>query len=351
MRLSVVCVHYHTPELVGPAIEAVRISARRLLWEIEVFVVDNGSTAEGREILESLADVRVLDVGRNLGYGGGANHGFSRSSGDFLMVMNPDVIVDEGCLEALAATLRAGAGCVGPRFLWDERGELLMPPSDARGFSDELTRALSGRGGRWERRARHRWRRSARRHWQAEAPLRSALLSGALLMLRREAWELVGPFDEEFRLYFEETDWLRRAQQRQVELRYVPSARAVHFYDQSASGESRAQQWFAQSAKRFRRKTYGAAGARLLSAAEKFGGTAGSVACEQRSLPSDRNSGWLEVSPSPRGFPAVGAHFPEGLDPAWRLPADVRARHPELALTGRWVSDDDAESAPFCIPG
>lgn len=355
MRLSVVCVHYHTPELVAPALEAVRLSARRAQLEVELFVVDNGSTSAGRRALDALPDVQTLDVGRNLGYGGGANHGFSRSSGDLLLLMNPDVVVDRDCIGSLAAVLRAGAGCVGPRFTWDQAGELFMPPADARGFADEMTRAWAHRGGRWERQARERWRRHAQRHWRAETALESEHLSGALLLMRREAWKRVGPFDEEFRLYFEETDWLRRARGLGVELRYVANAQGVHFYDQSASGEPLAREWFEQSAARFREKSFGAMRARLLSAVEARSARRTKDALRPSSAEPPPEAGqpaWLEISPSERGFPAVGSFFPHGRDPDWQLPPDVRQRHPELELTGRWVRESDGvESPPFEVAG
>ena len=149
--------------------------------------------------------------------------------------MNPDVLVLPGCLPALLAALRAGAAVAGPRFYWDRGRRLLLPPAELRTRREELLRLLAGKRGGWAARARRRWRRHARRHWEAREPLPSHALSGSLLALRRSAWEAVGPFDEGFRLFFEETDWLLRARRQGLAGRYVPAAEAVHLYSQSAA--------------------------------------------------------------------------------------------------------------------
>ena len=60
----------------------------------------------------------VLDPGRNLGYAGGVNLGVRETSADHVVVMNPDVWVQEGCIGSLIAALGA-AEVVGPRFSWD----------------------------------------------------------------------------------------------------------------------------------------------------------------------------------------------------------------------------------------
>lgn len=348
VRLSVVCVHHHTPELVGPAAAAVRVAAQRAGFDLDFVVVDNGSDEAGRRLLEQVPGSRVLDRGCNLGYAGGANFGISRSHGEVLAVMNPDVLLSPDCLSVLREGLQAGAGCVGPAFTWDEGGTLLMPPAEQRRFADEVQRALSGWSSGREQAARRRWRRHAQRHWLAAAGLRSEALSGAFLMFRRDAWQRVGTFDEAFKLYFEETDWLLRARNLGVESRYMPSARAVHFFDQSASNEARSPTWFAESAVRFREKAYGRARALLIAGLERRRRT---VAPALGRLSQHRSAGaeWLELSPDPRGFPAVGRLFEHGVPHDWQLPSVVRDRHPNLVLHGRVVSMDGAEKISFVL--
>src|SRR5688572_13636248 len=124
MRLAVILVHYHTPELVEAAVEALRADTSGL--EVEWLLVDNGSDEAGRAILERLP-VQRIDPGSNLGYAGGVNLGVARSRAELILLMNPDVIVLPGCVPALLDSLRDGAAVAGPRFYWDRTRRLVQP--------------------------------------------------------------------------------------------------------------------------------------------------------------------------------------------------------------------------------
>jgi N-acetylglucosaminyl-diphospho-decaprenol L-rhamnosyltransferase len=329
MRLAVILVHYHTPELAVAGVEALRADTSGL--DVEWLLVDNGSDEAGRTLLEGLP-VERIDPGENLGYAGGVNLGVARSKAELILLMNPDVIVLPGCVPALVDSLRDGAAVAGPRFYWDRGRRLVQPPSEVRTRRAELAGLLAGKSPSWASRARRRWRRHARRHWEAEVPLPSHSLSGSLLALRRSAWEEIGPFDAGFRLYFEETDWLLRAKRRGLPGRYVPRAEAVHLYSRSADREPRAQQWFEESADLFRRRHYGSWFVGVLQGLDRRLSRNGSIPLsrvppEGLKLPAEPSSYplWVEVSPNPVGFPAAAELIPEPAG-VWRLPAEIEAR-------------------------
>ncbi|MFP5286069.1 MAG: glycosyltransferase family 2 protein [Thermoanaerobaculia bacterium] len=356
MRLAVILVHYHTPELVAAALDALRADVAGTGLEMEWLLVDNGSDAAGRALLESLP-VERIDPGTNLGYAGGVNLGVARSTAELVLLMNPDVIVLPGCVPALVKSLMDGAAVAGPRFYWDRSRRLVQPPSEIRARRQELLSLLAGKSERWAARARHRWRRHARRHWQASEPLPSHALSGSLLALRRQAWEEVGPFDEGFRLYFEETDWLLRAKRRGLPARYVPGAEAVHLYGRSADLEPRAPQWFEESARRFRSRHYGDWFVGLLEGIDRRwprGREAPlppvppdglDLSQEPSSFPL-----WIEVSPNPAGFPAAAEVLPQPPGGAWSLPAEIAGRILSGALTVQVTDRSGRELARFVLP-
>ena len=334
MRVAVILVHYHTPELAADAVEALRADLAGI--ESELLVVDNGSDAAGRALLESLP-ARRIDPGSNLGYAGGVNLGVARSTAsdpaDIVIVMNPDVLVFPGCVPALLDRLRAGAAVAGPAFFWDRGRRMILPPAEERTRRGEMLALLAAHSEGWAARARRRWRRHARKHWEARAPLASYALSGSLLAIRRDAWEQVGPFDEGFRLFFEETDWLLRARRKGLRSEYVPGAEAVHLYSQSAAREPRSQQWFEESARRFRRLHYGGWFARgVESLYRRLPGSPGPglPALTERGLDLPREAAyplWVEVSPTPAGFPATAERIdaPSGV---WTLPEEIAERMP-----------------------
>jgi len=357
MRLAVILVHYHTPELAAAAVAALRRDTARagIDGDVEWLLIDNGSDEPGRALLESLP-VRRIDPGANLGYAGAVNLGVARSTAEVVLLMNPDVLVLPGCVPALLQALDEGAAVAGPRFWWDSGRRLLLPPAERRSRWDELAALFARRGGGWAERARRRWRRHARRHWQARQPLPSHALSGSLLAVRRAAWEKTGPFDEAFRLFFEETDWLRRVAAQGLPASYVPAAEAVHLYGQSAALEPRSRQWFEESARRFRELHYGAWFADLLAGlgrrlppAPASGSLmpAPEAGVDLAGLPFPL---WIEVSPNATGYPAAAERLERPPAAGWRLPDEVEERLPPGELLIQAVDDAGRELLRSALP-
>ncbi len=352
MRLAIVIVHYRTPDLAAECVAALRADGPGA--EADIVLIDNGSDAAGKERLRGLA-IEIIEPGENLGFARGANLGVERSfeagPKDAVVILNPDVLVRPGCLASLLDELERGAAAAGPNFFWDRAERFRLPPTERRTRRDELRAAAAHRGGARAERARAHWRRHAREHWKAAEPLKTPWLSGGLLAIRRDAWSSAGPFDPEYRLYFEETDWLMRLAARGLESRLVPAAHAVHLYAQSALHEPAAEAWFASSAEHFRHRWYGVGFSRLLAAVAPAAGEP----IDPPALPilppegldlaglaaESPGSGaiWIEVSPSLWGFPAAAERIerPEGV---WNLPAEIAERLPP----GRWsalASDEE----------
>ncbi len=341
MLVSVIIVHYRAPDLAIEAARTVLAECEAAGLRSELLVVDNGDDAGHRERLVRLPGQLVVP-GENLGYAGGLNRGVAASRGDVLLLMNPDVMVRSGCVETLVGALDTGASAAGPRFFWDRAERLLLPPAEERSRRAELLGRLAVRSRTAASRLRRRWRRHARRHWEATEPLASTSLSGALLAVRRSAWDEVGPFDESYRLYFEETDWLRRLAHAGRTSLYVPDARAVHLYDRSASTEPRSRAWFRESRGLFERRWYGAPFTALLEGLDRLpaagradpphGGEAGSPALLPPELdlecpPGLRSPLWVEISPTPLGVPAAAEiREPVAGRLTWCLPDEIRRR-------------------------
>jgi GT2 family glycosyltransferase len=350
-RLGVALVHYRTPGLVRPAVEALVADCARAGVAATILLVDNGSEPADRELWRDLP-VERIDPGANLGYAGGVQRAVAALDAPLWIAMNPDVVVRPGCLAALLAELERGADAAGPRFEWDEAGRLLLPPTEERTRRAELAAALARRSPARAAAARRRWRRHARRHWEAAAPIESRALSGALLAFRQEGWRATGGFDAGFQLYFEETDWLERLHAAGRRSVFVPGARAWHLYAQSSVAEPAAAAWFAAAAARFRTRHYGRAFAALLARLERGGAPGspdGAATGPALELPPGGPAPlWVEISATPWGFPAAAERLaaPAG---TWQLPADAWRR---LAPGDYWLRIVDArggESAPRAL--
>jgi GT2 family glycosyltransferase len=353
-----VFVHYHAARWLAAAVASLRADLERAGLEAEIVVVDNGSRPDERDRLRSLGTAYV-DAGGNRGYAAALNLGVAETKADHLFLLNADVALLPGCCAALLDVLHGGAAAAGPRLYWDRGQRLLLPPTEERTRRSALLAACAPSHPRLARAARRRWRRHAHAHWRATEPLASWALSGAFLAIRRDAWSRVGPLDEGYRLYFEETDWLERARRRALRACLVPAARAVHFYNQSAGHEPAAAAWFAASSRRFERRHYGAW---FVQARDRLGAWAAARRPAVTQRPDDvtqvdvearlgrgTTPAWIEIAPSPLGFPAAAEPLGRSGGRPWRLPPDVWEHLAPGVYHGRVVDARGRESPPFAF--
>lgn len=203
---------------------------------LRVIVADNASADESVDVARAQDHVIVVETGGNLGYAAGINRAAAHAGDvDAILVLNPDLTVQQGCIEALKSRVRAsGAGIVVPRII-DSSGvtytSLRREPTLLRAVGDALL------GNRWL--SRPEWlSESIRTQHAYDVPRRTDWATGAALLVSREAWDVVGPWDESFFLYSEETDFFARARDRGFEVWYEPAAVVQH--RQGGSGTSAA---------------------------------------------------------------------------------------------------------------
>jgi N-acetylglucosaminyl-diphospho-decaprenol L-rhamnosyltransferase len=199
----------------------------------EIVVVDNASE-DGSLARLAERDRRALLVptGANLGYGRGANRGAQRLSNEYLVVSNPDLVVDPDAVKILVDELESHpeAAVAAPRLL-DASG--VIYPS-ARAFPDALDAVGHAFVGlfRPDNPFSRRYRLEA-----ADLDERREVdwVSGAFLVLRRVAFDSVDGFDEGYFMYVEDLDLCWRLHRAGWSVRYVPDAAVVHSQGLSAA--------------------------------------------------------------------------------------------------------------------
>jgi hypothetical protein len=187
----------------------------------DVLVVDNAS-ADGtiRVVRDRFPHVRVIAAEANLGYGGGVNLALGAADGDFLVVMNQDVSVRPGFVDALVRALDAdsGAGLATPRIL------LRSDPRIVNACGNEIT---------------YLGFTTCRGFGRAAAVFDSIhpvmLVSGAAFIIRRDLLHQLGGMDPLFFMYLEDADLSLRARLAGSRSICVPSATAVHDWEPSFS--------------------------------------------------------------------------------------------------------------------
>lgn len=193
---------------------------------IETILVDHGSTDGTLEFVRERFPAVTVVSQENRGFAAGVNTGVRRAAGDFVLLLNSDAWALDGALEALAEAADAdpGAAAVGPRLVYPDGS----PQVSIRGFPtpwrlatqylflariaprSRVLNAFYG-GGR-----------------PTDRPTEVEFLKGACLLLRREAYDEIGPFDEGFFMFCEEADWCLRAAKLGWKTISVPSATVVH---------------------------------------------------------------------------------------------------------------------------
>ncbi len=209
----------------GPTLAAC-VESLRADGVSDVVVVDNGGGDGSTEALVATdPDLTVVRTGANLGYGGGANRGVSATDAGTVVVANPDVVVHAGAVAALAAALAADptAAIAGPRILNPDGSRY---PSARRfpSMIDAIGHAALATlwpGNPFTRRYR----------MVDLDPLENAAVdwvSGAFFVVRHQAFEEMGGFDESYFMYAEDIDLCWRAHQAGWKVLYVPAAVVTH---------------------------------------------------------------------------------------------------------------------------
>ncbi|MER3496319.1 MAG: hypothetical protein C4320_05665, partial [Armatimonadota bacterium] len=118
VKLSIIIVHWQTPELLRACVESLLRSP--LKESFEVLIVENSADAHVAEDLAAASpSARVIRTGHNIGYAAGNNAGFAEATGEFLLTLNPDTEVLPDTLDRALAVMRAypDAGALGARLL------------------------------------------------------------------------------------------------------------------------------------------------------------------------------------------------------------------------------------------
>ena len=229
MKFSVLIVNYASWPLTLRCIESLRATGNA---DAEIFVIDNDDT----EPPELPSSVHLIRNKENLGFARAHNRGIAASTGDLVVLINPDTVVEGDFFEPLEGFFEKNpkVGISGPRII-DPDGELQL--SARREIS-----ALSGLLGRTSLLTRLFPKSSlVKRQFPAvteeTSPSRVDWVSGACMVIRRQTLREIGPLDERFFMYFEDADLCRRARAAGWLVYYLPHVEIIH--QTGASSHSR----------------------------------------------------------------------------------------------------------------
>ena len=225
--LSVVVVNWNAGRVLDACLTA--LFASKPVGALEVLLVDNAST-DGSQLdaAQEHPGIDVLQNTENVGFARGVNQALARASGELTLLLNPDVVLSPTAIPLLVAFMNEhpAVAAVGPKLLNPDgtvQGSARRDPSPWTGlfgrtapltrlFPDNplSRRELPGLG------------------HEGDEPLEVDWVSGACLLVRRDAYERVGHLDERFFLFWEDADWCRRFRHTGWKICYLPGATATH---------------------------------------------------------------------------------------------------------------------------
>lgn len=225
-NLSILIVNWNTRDLLSQCLASVY--AHPQAGDFEVIVVDNASTDGSTDMVrERFPMVRLVENPGNPGFAGANNQAIALSRGRYLLLLNPDTVVQPGALDALVVFLdeTPAAGAAGSMLL-NPDGTLQPSCHPAPTLSRELWRLF-------HLDELHPMALYRMEHWAADIPQQVDTVQGASLIVRRAVVDRIGVLDDSYFMYSEEVDWCLRIRRAGWDIYWVPESKVFHYGGQS----------------------------------------------------------------------------------------------------------------------
>jgi len=227
LELSIVIVNWNTRDMLRECLLSLFAACHR--WpKFEIIVVDNASSDDSVAMVRAdFPEVILVENKTNLGFGGGNNVGFARSTGKIIATINSDTQVLSDALEVICAYFASNekTGAVAPKLL-NTDGSVQLSCRRFPGFMTALFNRYSLLTRLFPNNA---WSRD---YLMSDCGHESSMdvdwVSGAALFVRREVYDSLGGFDEDYFMYSEDVDWCYRIHRAGWRVAYVPEAALIH---------------------------------------------------------------------------------------------------------------------------
>ncbi len=233
--LSIIVTHHQTPVLLKLCLKSIKENIGSFgmspneQFRYEIIIVDSQADQEIQEsIKEKFPTVQFISFSKNVGYAKIVNEGIKATQGEYILILNADIIVLDKAISRLWEYLEKhpDVGIVGPQLLTFSnqiQGSCFSFPSlgaiiARRTFLGKLD---------WGKQKINQFLIQGKDFF---SPQPVNWLQGSAMLIRKEAIKKVGLLDERFFIYLEDTDWCRRFWQNGYRVVYCPTAQMAHYY-------------------------------------------------------------------------------------------------------------------------
>lgn len=230
MDVSIVIVSYNTSRILDECIVSIK---RETTCLYEIIVVDNASADDSRRMLrEKHPDVLLIENRDNAGFARANNQGFAIAQGKYFFMLNSDTVILDHAIDKLVEFMERSpdVGVCGPRNIGRD-GKLQYScdhfPSVWNTFCYYTNLGLLFPKSRL-------FNRCWMRYWDYGGPRDVERMTGCSLLIRSGLYRQLKGLDENFFMYFEETDFCFRAHNAGVRTTYFPQATIIHYGGESS---------------------------------------------------------------------------------------------------------------------
>jgi GT2 family glycosyltransferase len=208
-KASVIIVTYNHKDHIVPCIESVM----KQDYPVEIVVVDNGSDSTAELVERNYPSVRVMKTDKNLGYAGGNNLGIERSNGEYIIILNPDTIVEKTWLKELIKPLIGNEHIITTPKIILYDNHLINTCGNINHFTGlTFTRGYGEMPDKYDE------------------PEYISGFSGCCFAMKKKCFLDLGSFDETFFIYNEDSELSWRAHTKGYKILYVPTSIVRHDY-------------------------------------------------------------------------------------------------------------------------
>ncbi len=248
MKLSIIIVNYRQKGLVRQLL--LGIDKQDIDFDFEVIIVDNDSKDNIESVIDDikgkvnrdfLSRLSFVKLHKNLGMGTGNNRGAEKARGEYLLILNPDVVfIDRKTIQRLVDFADNGdekIGCVAPMLLNPDKSIQQSRYKFPKIYIPIIVRTFLGNF------FKLKIKEYLMEDVVATVTQKVDWIRGSVMLIKRNVFEKVGGFDERYFMYMEDVDLCRTLWDKGYEVWYYPEVKIIHYYGKGSGGERSKWQW------------------------------------------------------------------------------------------------------------
>lgn len=215
--VAIQIINYNTKEYLSACLNMLLKDLEKTDIKYSISVLDNNSN-DCLTKLQGVFNKRNISFyfsNKNLGFGGGHNYLSKKNNAKYLLILNPDIeIIELKTVQRLFKKInnKKNIKVLGPKLLTRDKQPQAYDHGELNGIVSKI--AIRSGNSYWKNRNK---------------PIKCAWISGAVLLIEKQIFELIGGFDEKFFLYKEEEDLCLRVRQKGYEIFYDPTIKVMHY--------------------------------------------------------------------------------------------------------------------------